>query len=203
MTLSCLNGLVSSSEQVLSGAQIQGVRQQNAICHRWFCCATENFQHHQVYPYATYATSQDARTTETTDNKTPIGTVSKMADSGSDTDESFSDPPHLLQLWPIDIDEEPSTSTHTSKGKEVATMDNLTDQTARLAVSDNEAGPSNAAHATGQAAPAGGATATEARTEVKKPKRKKVLLMGKSGSGKSSMRSIIFSNYLAKDTRRL
>ncbi|MCJ1459982.1 GTP-binding protein gtr1 [Mycoblastus sanguinarius] len=36
-----------------------------------------------------------------------------------------------------------------------------------------------------------------------KPKRKKVLLMGKSGSGKSSMRSIIFSNYVAKDVRRL
>ncbi|EMR10280.1 GTP-binding protein gtr1 [Pneumocystis murina B123] len=33
--------------------------------------------------------------------------------------------------------------------------------------------------------------------------KKKVLLMGKSGSGKSSMRSIIFSNYIAKDTRRL
>lgn len=36
-----------------------------------------------------------------------------------------------------------------------------------------------------------------------KNKKKKVLLMGKSGSGKSSMRSIIFSNYVAKDTRRL
>ncbi|CCX11446.1 Gtr1/RagA G protein conserved region-domain-containing protein [Pyronema domesticum] len=33
--------------------------------------------------------------------------------------------------------------------------------------------------------------------------KKKVLLMGKSGSGKSSMRSIVFSNYVAKDTRRL
>ncbi|KAL1915369.1 uncharacterized protein VTP21DRAFT_6827 [Calcarisporiella thermophila] len=33
--------------------------------------------------------------------------------------------------------------------------------------------------------------------------KKKVLLMGKSGSGKTSMRSIIFSNYVAKDTRRL
>jgi Ras-related GTP-binding protein A/B len=41
------------------------------------------------------------------------------------------------------------------------------------------------------------------KSEVKKPKRKKVLLMGKSGSGKSSMRSIIFSNYIARDTRRL
>lgn len=33
--------------------------------------------------------------------------------------------------------------------------------------------------------------------------RKKVLLMGKSGSGKTSMRSIIFANYIAKDTGRL
>jgi Ras-related GTP-binding protein A/B len=33
--------------------------------------------------------------------------------------------------------------------------------------------------------------------------RKKVLLMGKSGSGKTSMRSIIFANYLARDTQRL
>lgn len=42
-----------------------------------------------------------------------------------------------------------------------------------------------------------------AAPEVKKTKKRKVLLMGKSGSGKSSMRSIIFSNYLAVDTRRL
>ncbi|KAJ1502295.1 hypothetical protein HMI56_002767, partial [Coelomomyces lativittatus] len=33
--------------------------------------------------------------------------------------------------------------------------------------------------------------------------KKKVLLMGTSGSGKTSMRSIIFSNYMARDTRRL
>lgn len=33
--------------------------------------------------------------------------------------------------------------------------------------------------------------------------RKKVLLMGKSGSGKTSMRSIIFADYLARDTHRL
>jgi Ras-related GTP-binding protein A/B len=38
---------------------------------------------------------------------------------------------------------------------------------------------------------------------LKKVKKQKVLLMGKSGSGKSSMRSIIFSNYVARDTRRL
>lgn len=39
--------------------------------------------------------------------------------------------------------------------------------------------------------------------DYKKPKKRKVLLMGKSGSGKSSMRSIIFSNYVARDARRL
>ncbi|KAA0199960.1 Gtr1/RagA G protein conserved region [Fasciolopsis buskii] len=33
--------------------------------------------------------------------------------------------------------------------------------------------------------------------------RKKVLLMGKSGSGKTSMRSMIFANYIARDTRTL
>jgi Ras-related GTP-binding protein A/B len=44
---------------------------------------------------------------------------------------------------------------------------------------------------------------SDVKNEVKKPKKKKVLLMGKSGSGKSSMRSIIFSNYIARDTRRL
>ncbi|OAL66741.1 small monomeric GTPase [Trichophyton rubrum] len=42
----------------------------------------------------------------------------------------------------------------------------------------------------------------KAAMDMKKKKRK-VLLMGKSGSGKSSMRSIIFSNYVAKDVRRL
>ncbi|KAL8922291.1 MAG: hypothetical protein Q9208_005261 [Pyrenodesmia sp. 3 TL-2023] len=36
-----------------------------------------------------------------------------------------------------------------------------------------------------------------------KQEKKKVLLMGKSGAGKSSMRSIIFSNHVAKDVRRL
>ena len=30
-----------------------------------------------------------------------------------------------------------------------------------------------------------------------------VLLMGKSSSGKTSMRSIIFANYIARDTKRL
>lgn len=32
--------------------------------------------------------------------------------------------------------------------------------------------------------------------------KKKVLLMGKSGAGKTSMRSIIFANYMARDTMR-
>ena len=32
---------------------------------------------------------------------------------------------------------------------------------------------------------------------------KKVLLMGAKSSGKTSMRSIIFADYLARDTRRL
>ena len=36
-----------------------------------------------------------------------------------------------------------------------------------------------------------------------KQSKKKVLLMGKSGAGKSSMKSIIFSTHNAKDTRRL
>ncbi|KAF2220767.1 GTP-binding protein GTR1 [Elsinoe ampelina] len=40
-------------------------------------------------------------------------------------------------------------------------------------------------------------------TIPKRHKNRKVLLMGKSGAGKSSMRSIIFSNYVAKDVRRL
>jgi predicted GTPase len=40
-------------------------------------------------------------------------------------------------------------------------------------------------------------------TTLNEMEKKKVLLMGKSGSGKSSMRNIIFSNYRAKDVRRL
>ncbi|KAI0980030.1 hypothetical protein GJ496_001402 [Pomphorhynchus laevis] len=38
---------------------------------------------------------------------------------------------------------------------------------------------------------------------ISSPRQKKVLLMGKGGSGKTSMRSIIFANYQARDTRRL
>ena len=33
--------------------------------------------------------------------------------------------------------------------------------------------------------------------------KRKVLLMGRGGSGKTSMRSIIFANYLARETMRL
>ncbi|KAL8955843.1 MAG: hypothetical protein Q9183_006508, partial [Haloplaca sp. 2 TL-2023] len=42
----------------------------------------------------------------------------------------------------------------------------------------------------------------EPGTRIRQQK-KKVLLMGKSGAGKSSMRSIIFSNHVARDVRRL
>lgn len=55
---------------------------------------------------------------------------------------------------------------------------------------------------TGEAAPSSSGE-KNAAVGLKKVKKQKVLLMGKSGSGKSSMRSIIFSNYLARDTRRL
>ena len=44
---------------------------------------------------------------------------------------------------------------------------------------------------------------TPSSSSNSKPRKKKVLLMGKSGSGKSSMRSIIFSNFVARDVRRL
>ncbi|KAL2136213.1 hypothetical protein VTI74DRAFT_4843 [Chaetomium olivicolor] len=53
------------------------------------------------------------------------------------------------------------------------------------------------------AVPGNGDSMAAAHAQLKKVKKQKVLLMGKSGSGKSSMRSIIFSNYLARDTRRL
>ncbi|KAJ4288292.1 GTP-binding protein gtr1 [Collariella sp. IMI 366227] len=53
------------------------------------------------------------------------------------------------------------------------------------------------------AVPGMGDSMAAAHAQLKKVKKQKVLLMGKSGSGKSSMRSIIFSNYLARDTRRL
>lgn len=43
----------------------------------------------------------------------------------------------------------------------------------------------------------------EAPGKSRSSKNRKVLLMGKSGAGKSSMRSIVFSNYVAKDVRRL
>lgn len=50
---------------------------------------------------------------------------------------------------------------------------------------------------------AAGAMATKNEVPKMKEAKRKVLLMGKSGSGKSSMRNIIFSNYVAKDVRRL
>ncbi|KAK3359568.1 Gtr1/RagA G protein conserved region-domain-containing protein [Lasiosphaeria hispida] len=66
---------------------------------------------------------------------------------------------------------------------------------------DATLGPSDGALGTGEAAAV--ASSRAAQAQLKKVKKQKVLLMGKSGSGKSSMRSIIFSNYLARDTRRL
>ncbi|KAK5656779.1 hypothetical protein OQA88_4327 [Cercophora sp. LCS_1] len=68
-------------------------------------------------------------------------------------------------------------------------------------MSDQEAamsGPSTSASVTDLAS-----AQAAAHAQLRKVKKQKVLLMGKSGSGKSSMRSIIFSNYLARDTRRL
>ncbi|KAK2070433.1 hypothetical protein P8C59_004923 [Phyllachora maydis] len=60
-------------------------------------------------------------------------------------------------------------------------------------MADRESGPADLGSGSGPAVTAA----------LKKVKKQKVLLMGKSGSGKSSMRSIIFSNYVARDTRRL
>lgn len=51
--------------------------------------------------------------------------------------------------------------------------------------------------------PSSSTTTTYPAASKPKPAKKKVLLMGKSGSGKSSMRSIIFSNFVASDVRRL
>ncbi|GAB1314634.1 GTP-binding protein gtr1 [Madurella fahalii] len=68
-------------------------------------------------------------------------------------------------------------------------------------MSDLETTGTPSAAAPGTMADSAGPAAQHA--QLKKVKKQKVLLMGKSGSGKSSMRSIIFSNYLARDTRRL
>lgn len=40
-------------------------------------------------------------------------------------------------------------------------------------------------------------------SKLEKIMRKKILLIGKSGSGKTSMRAIIFANYTSRDTKRL
>ena len=50
----------------------------------------------------------------------------------------------------------------------------------------------------GTVAGAGGANASS-----DDPKLQKVLLMGRVGAGKTSMRSIIFANYLARDAYRI
>ncbi|KAK3366329.1 Gtr1/RagA G protein conserved region-domain-containing protein [Lasiosphaeria ovina] len=77
-------------------------------------------------------------------------------------------------------------------------------------MSDHETATATAnTSSTPRAGDAGGGALAAAQAQqaqiaqLKKVKKQKVLLMGKSGSGKSSMRSIIFSNYLARDTRRL
>ncbi|KAK9393677.1 Ras related GTP binding A [Crotalus adamanteus] len=54
-----------------------------------------------------------------------------------------------------------------------------------------------------RAGPGRGTRAPNGRGMPNAAMKKKVLLMGKSGSGKTSMRSIIFANYIARDTRRL
>jgi len=60
-------------------------------------------------------------------------------------------------------------------------------------------------HDTSSKADQGGSRRIKANTmeRNRRQKQRKVLLMGRSGAGKSSMRSIIFSNYVAKDVRRL
>ena len=50
---------------------------------------------------------------------------------------------------------------------------------------------------------AAAAAAATMNVAPRRQKQRKVLLMGKSGAGKSSMRSMVFSNYVAKDVRRL
>jgi Ras-related GTP-binding protein A/B len=49
----------------------------------------------------------------------------------------------------------------------------------------------------------GTAAASAAQAQLAKMKKQKVLLMGSNRSGKTSMRSMIFCNFLAKDTHRL
>lgn len=93
----------------------------------------------------------------------------------------------ILALSTLNIEEEEVTVSSKGKGKEVA---------------NNMADP-DASGASELAGPAVTTTDKNIAAGLKKVKKQKVLLMGKSGSGKSSMRSIIFSNYLARDTRRL
>ena len=57
----------------------------------------------------------------------------------------------------------------------------------------------------GETATAGGqgAAANGQMAPNDEPKIQKVLLMGRVGAGKTSMRSIIFANYLARDAYRI
>ena len=54
-----------------------------------------------------------------------------------------------------------------------------------------------------QTAGPGGQVATAGQVGGEEPKIQKVLLMGRVGAGKTSMRSIIFANYLARDAYRI
>jgi hypothetical protein len=93
----------------------------------------------------------------------------------------------ILALSNLKVEEEEVTVYSKGKGKEVA----------------NSMADPESSGAGEVASPVVTATDKNIAAGLKKVKKQKVLLMGKSGSGKSSMRSIIFSNYLARDTRRL
>ena len=55
----------------------------------------------------------------------------------------------------------------------------------------------------GEASAAGGQVQPQSQVGGDEPKIEKVLLMGRVGAGKTSMRSIIFANYLARDAYRI
>lgn len=97
------------------------------------------------------------------------------------------------RTWPSpSSSQESTTSSRGTVSTESLFHFEMDNNNSPAAAADNMATASNAA-----------SSAAGLSAEIKKTKKRKVLLMGKSGSGKSSMRSIIFSNYLAVDTRRL
>ena len=75
----------------------------------------------------------------------------------------------------------------------------------RVSIDTSSANPYNMATTTSSKASSKARENTDSSSSIAKVKeaKQKILLMGKSGSGKSSMRNIIFSNYVAKDVRRL